>query len=101
MVVRVYGYAPERFLNLCSNNGILIWDIRNRGTCYEMKMSIRGFRNIRPYARKTKTKIMIREKHGLPFFYLQEQKEEDIFCRYAAVHGSFVCYVPVYLGYPD
>ena len=91
VVVRVYGYAPERFLNLCSNNGILIWDIRNRGTCYEMKMSIRGFRNIRPYARKTKTKIMIREKHGLPFFIFRNRKRKTFFA------GMLLCMALLYV----
>ncbi len=79
VVIRVCGYSPERFLNLCSGNHILIWDIVNRNTCYEMKMSIRGFRKIRPFVRKTKTKIMIVEKHGLPFFIFRSRKRKAFF----------------------
>ena len=26
--IKVYGYSPERFLNLCSNHQILIWDLK-------------------------------------------------------------------------
>ena len=66
VTLRVSGYAPERFLNLCSLANILVWDIENCGADYEMKMTVRGFRQIRPYVRKTKTKIMIIQKHGLP-----------------------------------
>ncbi len=29
--IKVWGFAPERFLNLCSNKNILLWDIRREG----------------------------------------------------------------------
>lgn len=43
VTLRVSGYAPERFLNLCSLANILVWDIENCGADYEMKMTVRGF----------------------------------------------------------
>ena len=79
VTLRVSGYAPERFLNLCSLANILVWDIENCGADYEMKMTVRGFRQIRPYVRKTKTKIMIIQKHGLPFFIFQNRKRKAFF----------------------
>jgi len=85
VLVKLLGYAPERFLNLCSNHNILVWDIEKQGACYIMKMSIGGFRRIRPLARKTKTKIMILEKHGLPFFIFNNRKRKAFFA------GMFMC----------
>ena len=85
VLVKLLGYAPERFLNLCSNHNILVWDIEKQGACYIMKMSIRGFRRIRPLARKTTTKIMILEKHGLPFFIFNNRKRKAFFA------GMFMC----------
>ncbi len=79
VLIRVSGFSPERFLNLCSSRGILVWDIASCGAGYEMKMSIRGFRQIRPLVRKTKTKIMVREKHGLPFFIFRNRKRKVFF----------------------
>ena len=29
--VTLWGYAPERFFNLCSNHDILIWDLSREG----------------------------------------------------------------------
>ncbi len=33
--IRVWGYSPERFMNLCSNHDILLWNIENHGECEE------------------------------------------------------------------
>ena len=65
--IRIWGFAPERFLNLCSNKNILLWDIHRQDTCYDMYISLSGFRNLRNIARKTKTRVVIVERHGLPF----------------------------------
>lgn len=28
--IRVWGFAPQRFINLCSNKGILLWNIEKQ-----------------------------------------------------------------------
>ena len=35
--VRVYlwGFSPERFMNLCNNHGIELWDVEPAGEGYE------------------------------------------------------------------
>ena len=43
VVIRLTGYSPERFLNLCSHHGIILWGLRSVGTEYEMCISISGF----------------------------------------------------------
>lgn len=77
--IRVEGYSPERFLNLCSNHGILIWDLVNHGNSYEMYMSIRGFRQLKPIIKKTKTKIKILGRYGMPFFLHKYRKRKMFF----------------------
>lgn len=67
LVISLSGYSPERFLNLCSRHGITLWGLRSNGFKYEMCISISGFRKLRPLVRKTKTKVVILERHGLPF----------------------------------
>ncbi len=37
------GYAPERFLNLCGNHNILIWNLRKEEDVYRFFISIRAF----------------------------------------------------------
>lgn len=66
--IRVWGFAPERFINLCSNKNILLWEIEKRGDTYTMCVSLRSFYQLRPIARKTKVRVVISERYGLPFF---------------------------------
>lgn len=67
--IKVWGYSPERFMNLCCNHNILLWDIEKCGAeNYSMNISLRGFFQIRPFVRKTGTKVAVLGKFGLPFF---------------------------------
>ena len=78
VVIRLSGYSPERFLNLCSRHHIILWGLRSVGTEYEMCISISGFRRLRPLVHKTKTKAVILERHGLPFI-LHRYKTRKLF----------------------
>lgn len=55
-------------MNLCSNREILLWNIRKEQDAYYMCLSIAGFFQLRPIAKKTGTKVAIVKKSGLPFF---------------------------------
>ena len=66
--IRVWGFAPQRFINLCSNKGILLWNIEKQEDVYTMCIGLRSFYELRPIARKTKVRVVISERYGLPFF---------------------------------
>ena len=66
--VRLTGYSPERFLNLCKAHGIEIWDLQIHGLNYDMNVSIRDFRRLKPFRKKSRARLHILERHGLPFF---------------------------------
>ena len=65
--IRVWGFAPQRFINLCSNKGILLWNIEKQEDVYTMCIGLRSFYELRPIARKTKVRVVISERCGLPF----------------------------------
>lgn len=89
--IRVCGYSPERFLNLCCSHDILIWDLNNCGDTYEMYMSVRAFRRLKPIVRKTKTKVRIVGRYGLPFFMYRYRKRKMFFA--GIVLGSVLIYI--------
>lgn len=91
VVIRLSGYSPERFLNLCSHHHIVLWGIRSVGVEYEMCISLSGFRKLRPLVRKTKTKVVILERHGLPFI-LHRYRNRKLFAG-GAVIGAVLLYV--------
>ena len=41
--IRVWGFAPQRFINLCSNKGILLWNIEKQEDVYTMCIGLRSF----------------------------------------------------------
>lgn len=65
--IRVWGFAPQRFINLCSNKGVLLWNIEKQDDIYTMCVSLKAFYQLRPIARKTKVRVVISGRCGLPF----------------------------------
>ncbi len=65
--IKVTGFSPERFMNLCSNREILLWNIHKEQDAYYMCLSIEGFFKLRPIVKKTGTKVAIVKRYGLPF----------------------------------
>ncbi len=77
--VRLSGYAPERFLNLCSNRNILIWNLEYQDEQYEFCISVRGMKQLKPILKKTRTKLVILERTGFPFFLRRYRKRKLFF----------------------
>ena len=78
--IRVWGFSPERFMNLCSNKGILLWDIVREGDVYYMCINLKGFWALRPIVRKTGTRVAVLERYGLPFFLPKLLKRKVFVC---------------------
>jgi len=68
VVVRVEGEWLERFLNHLIGEGIYAWDVTRRAGALYAKMGIPGFKRLRPVARKTRCRVRIERKAGLPFW---------------------------------
>jgi similar to stage IV sporulation protein len=91
VIIRITGFSPERFLNLCSNHQILIWDLKNIGNAYEMCISIKSYKRLKSILKKTKTKSAILEKRGLPFFLHKYRKRKIFFL------GILICAALIFL----
>lgn len=76
--IKLYGYAPERFLNLCSNHNILIWNLEYEDGNYIFCISIKGLKSLKPILKKTRTTFEILERYGLPF-YLHRYRKRKLF----------------------
>lgn len=76
VVVEVSGFSVERFINLAINKNIYIWDIEHRQNKIYMKVSIRGYKSLKPICKKTKCTMKIKEKYGYPFFAFKYRKRK-------------------------
>lgn len=74
--VHLTGYAPERFLNLCGNRNILIWNLKPAENGYYFCISVQGYKSLKPILRKTKTRARILERKGLPFLLFRYRKRK-------------------------
>lgn len=78
--VVVRGYSPERFLNLCSNLDIVLWDLQPTDDGYAFCISLQAFRRLKPILRKTGTRIRITKRCGLPFLLFRYRKHRFFLC---------------------
>lgn len=63
------GRQINRFMNLCSKNGIRLWNITQDIEHFvRVHLRLHDFYYLKPYLRKTKTKLRILGRYGFPFW---------------------------------
>lgn len=77
--ISLEGFFINRFLNLCNNEEINIMSLeRENGTYIKFEILKKDFKKIRYIAKKTKCKVKIENKIGLPFL-LNKYKRRKVF----------------------
>ena len=77
--ISVKGYYIERFINICKNNKITIWNLKRKDNIeLNLNVRIKEFKEICKIAKKTGCKIKIKNKKGIPFL-LHKYKKRKIF----------------------
>ena len=78
--ISVEGYYIERFINICRNKKITIWNLkRDKNVRLELNIGINDFRKIIKIAKQTKCKVKILRKRGLPFIFNKYKKRKIFF----------------------
>lgn len=78
--IEVEGYFIEKLINLSSNKSILLWNSkREKSTLLYTNISIKDYREIVKIAKKTKCRVKIKEKKGLPFIFNKYRKRKIFF----------------------
>lgn len=78
--ITVEGYYIERFINICRNNKIIIWNLkRDKSVRLNLNIGIKDFKKIKKIAKKTKCKVKIIKKKGLPFLFNRYKKRKIFF----------------------
>lgn len=70
----VYGFAPERFMNLIIKNDVVIWDVESSEQGYIFYTGRKNLLKLKPYLQKTNMKLKLIEKYGLPYFFKKHRK---------------------------
>ena len=78
--ISIEGYYIERFINICRNDKIAIWNLkRDKNVKLELNIGIKDLRKIKKIARQTKCKVKILRKKGLPFIFNRYKKRKIFF----------------------
>lgn len=83
--IRLVGFSPERFLNLCMANQIIIWDLRYQEGGYHFLITVKDYRRVKPLVKKAQVHLRITGRFGLPFFLHRNRRRK----LYAAGVGTF------------
>jgi len=77
VIILIEGYFPEKFINICINRGIFLWDINREKSCViTLKIGVNAFRKLRPIVKKTRCRLEIRAKRGLPFTFYKYRRRK-------------------------
>ena len=88
--VEIEGYYIERFINICQNKKILIWNLkREKGVKLFFNIGIKDFKSLKQISRKTNCKIKIIRKKGIPFL-LHRYKKRKIFAIFLVIIAFFI-----------
>ena len=75
--ITVEGYYIERFINICTTNKILIWNLkREKGVKLHLNIGIQDFYRAIEVAKKLKCKVKIKKKRGIPFIINKYRKRK-------------------------
>ena len=74
--IKVTGEQTERFLNLCLTKNIYLWDVSCADKTLYAYMDLKRFRNLKSIVKKTKCRVVVMEKKGLPFLWIKYRKQK-------------------------
>lgn len=79
LLVRMEGQSPERFINLCSNHYIYLWNLKHADGDYEFQIMVKDYFKLKPVAKKTGTIPYIKKRFGLPFLIKKYKNRKGYF----------------------
>lgn len=75
--IKVKGYFIEKFINNCLRDNIFLWNIkRKKSTIMTCNVGISDLKRMKKILKKTKCRIKIEKKKGLPFTFNKYKKRK-------------------------
>lgn len=77
VTILIEGIFVEKFINICIKRQIFLWDAKKKGynKCL-LNVSTEGFKTLRPIAKKSRCKVRIVKRNGLPFIINKYKKRK-------------------------
>ncbi|MDK2902158.1 MAG: hypothetical protein PWQ93_77 [Clostridiales bacterium] len=92
VIIKVEGMSLEKFINLCLQRGIHLWDVKRQSySILKARISIRGLKQLISISYITHCRIEILSKRGLPFLFSRLKH------RYMFIAGFILFFVIIYI----
>ncbi len=79
--IKVESYFLERFINICISKKIFLWNIkREKSSLLYASISVKDYKKLKGIAKKSKSRIKIESKKGLPFIIHKYRKRKIFLC---------------------
>lgn len=103
VIIRIEGLTLERFINLATINNIYLWDIERLDyTTLEAKVSLKGFKQLKPIILKVGSRYGVISREGFPFLFTKLRKRKMLALGFILMIGviffltSFVWTIDIY-----
>ncbi len=97
--VELTGYATERFLNLCTNHDINLWNMDHKEDTYTFCMSLEDFWKILSDGKENKDKDTDYKEMRIAIFFVPLSKKKNVFIRTFALCRHCLCFFMLCLEY--
>ena len=91
VLIRVKNGFTERFINLCSQNRIPIWNVAYHSDGITANISATDFKKLRKIRKKAGVDIKIIEKTGITFLLRKNR------CRYGIIYGAVFSLIAMFV----
>lgn len=75
--ISIQGYYIERFINVCISKGIFLWNVKiEKSTYAHANVGIKDFKKLKEASKRTKCRIKLNSKKGMPFLMNRYRKRK-------------------------
>ncbi len=85
--VEVFGFAPERLMNLIIKNEIVVWEVEHTEKGYCFYTGRKNLIRMKTYLQKTNMKLKVIERIGIPYIIKRNRKR----VAFVLGFGIFLC----------
>lgn len=97
--VELTGYATERFLNLCTNHDINLWNMAHKEDTYTFCMSLEDFLEDTSDDKEDADKDTGYKEMRIAFLFVSVSQKKDVFIRTFALCRHCLCFFMLCLEY--
>ncbi len=94
--INVSGRFPERFLNICANNGVSVWYTHRRSEDIECCIFARDYRKLIRLRKGCAVSVGIKRKYGMPLLFHRYRRRKGMLCG-AVIFCVILAVMPQYV----